>query len=75
MLSNVDELYSSTVGPFANAFPANDKATSAVIAVTVTAIDELGNESARSGVGHLAPLHRTGDHDDPSVHDQHDVIF
>ena len=53
VLSNVDEVYSSTVGPFANAFPANDKATSAVIAVTVTAIDELGNESQAVGSGIL----------------------
>ncbi len=53
VLSNVDEVYSSTVGPFANVFPANDKATSAVIAVTVTAIDELGNESQAVGSGIL----------------------
>ena len=52
-LSNVDEVYSSTVGPFANAFAANDKATSAVIAVTVTAIDDLGNESQATGSGIL----------------------
>ena len=53
VLSNVDEVYSSTVGPFANAFAANDKATSAVIAVTVTAIDELGNESQAVASGIL----------------------
>ena len=53
VLSNVDEVYSSTVGPFANAFAANDKATSAVIAVTVTAIDDLGNESQAVASGIL----------------------
>ena len=53
VLSNVDEVYSSTIGPFANAFPGNDKATSAVIAVTVTATDELGNVSREVGSGIL----------------------
>ena len=52
-LTNVDEIYSSTVGPFANAFTGNDKATSAVIAVTVTATDQLGNVSREVGSGIL----------------------
>jgi hypothetical protein len=52
-LSNVDELYSGTVGPFNGLFSPNDKPTSAVITVVVTAIDTQGNVSITSGTGTL----------------------
>jgi len=52
-LSNVDEVYSSTVGPFSNAFTANDKATSAVIAVEIIATDNKGNVTTAVGSGIL----------------------
>ncbi len=52
-LSNVDELYSGTVGPFSGAFPPNDKASSAVIAVLITATDNAGNVTRTTGSGTL----------------------
>jgi hypothetical protein len=52
-LSNVDELYSGTIGPFNGLFLPNDKATSAVITVVITAIDTEGNVSTASGTGTL----------------------
>ena len=52
-LSNSDDLYSGTVGPFNVLFAPNDNATSAVIAVVVTATDTAGNISTASGTGTL----------------------
>ena len=52
-LSNVGELYSGTIGPFNGLFLPNDKATSAVITVVITAIDTEGNVSTASGTGTL----------------------
>jgi hypothetical protein len=52
-LSNVDELYSGTVGPFKGLFSPNDNATSAVITVLITAIDTAGNRSTASATGTL----------------------
>ncbi len=52
-LSNVDEVYSGTVGPFSGAFPPGDKATSAVIAVLITATDDEGNVTRTTGSGTL----------------------
>ncbi len=52
-LSNVAEVYSGTVGPFSGAFPPGDKATSAVIAVLITATDDEGNVSRTTGSGTL----------------------
>jgi hypothetical protein len=54
ILSNVDEVYSGTVGPFSGAFTGNgDKATSAVIAVLITATDKAGNVTRTTGSGTL----------------------
>ena len=52
-LSNVDEVYSGTVGPFSGAFPPGDKATSAVIVVLITATDNKGNVTRTTGSGTL----------------------
>jgi len=52
-LSNVDEVYSGTVGPFSNAFTGNDNATSAVLAVEIIATDNAGNVTTAVGSGIL----------------------
>ena len=52
-LSSVDELYSGTVGPFTGLFSPNDKASSALIAVVITATDLAGNVSTANGTGTL----------------------
>ncbi len=53
ILSNVDELYSGTVGPFTGAFSPNEGGTSAVIAVVITATDNAGNVTVGTGSGTL----------------------
>ena len=52
-LSNVDEVYSGTVGPFVGAFGPNDNDLVAPITVVVTATDSAGNVSRAVATGAL----------------------
>jgi hypothetical protein len=53
VLSNVDEVYSGTVGPFDAAFGPNDTGTVAPITVVVTATDAVGNITRLAANGTL----------------------
>jgi hypothetical protein len=52
-LSNVDEVYSGTIGPFVGVFGPNDTDTVAPITVLITAIDLAGNVTRVVGNGTL----------------------
>ena len=53
-LSNVDEVYSGTVGPFVGAFGPNDIDLVAPITVVITATDSAGNVTRAVATGTLA---------------------
>jgi hypothetical protein len=52
-LSNVDEVYSGTVGPFVGVFGPNDNDLVAVITVVITATDSAGNVTRGVATGTL----------------------
>ncbi len=54
LLSNVDEVYSGTVGPFVGVFGPNDIDSVAPITVVITATDSAGNVTRAVATGTLA---------------------